>query len=407
MNGGSVRRVNVRAVLDVVWSGEAVTASDIIEGTGLSRASAHDLCDLLITSGWIREVSDAPVRDAARVGRPARRYALREGAGVVVGVEAGPSEIGAVVADLRGRELARRVVPTNGTWDGDRRVRLITRALRTALRSAAASVEDVLCLVIGVSAPVDADGRTVLRHNPYWDAMNPDLVDRLRSHGQLVIVDNDVNLAATAEAVRGHARGVRDHVTLLIDEGFGAGVVLGGQLLHGAHGATGEMRFLDHVEGVWSATGTGALAVRLAREELARPDGEGSCLSGVDAGTLDAATVLAAAAGGDALALRVEAELAQRLTRVVATLATVLDPDLVVLAGHIAPHCERLRDAVREGLQECLDEPRPRVEVSALGGAMVTAGAVDRAIAHVRAHALELQPGTGTRRGDPRGRMPR
>ena len=392
VNGGSIRQVNARAVLDVVWTGDVVTASDIIEGTGLSRASAHDLCDQLMTSGWIREVSGASAADSARVGRPARRYTLQDRAGVVVGVEAGPGEIGAVVTDLRGRELSRRVVRSNGTLDGDRRVRLIKRALREALRSAAVPVADVLCLVIGVSAPVDAEGRTVLRHNPYWEAMNPDLVDRLRAHGQTVLVDNDVNLAATAEAARGHARGVRDHVTLMIDEGFGAAVVLGGQLLRGAHGATGEMRFLDHVDGVGSPSGIGALAVQLAREELARPERTESCLARVDAENLDAATVLAAAGGGDLLALRVEAELAKRLTRVVATLATVLDPALVVLAGHIAPHCERLRDAVQRGLPDYLEAPRPRVEVSALGGTMVTAGAVDRGIAHVRASALELLP---------------
>ena len=96
------------------------------------------------------------------------------------------------------------------------------RATASQTRSASASEDDVLCVVVGVSAPVDVDGRTVLRHNPYWEAMNPDLVDRLRLRGQCVLVDNDVNLAATAEAGRGHAHGVQNHVTLMVDEGFGS-----------------------------------------------------------------------------------------------------------------------------------------------------------------------------------------
>lgn len=394
-----VREANARAVLDVVWRDHAATASHVMAATGLSRASVHDLCEQLITAGWIREVSQ--VRYGQRqAGRPARHYALAERAGLLVGLEAGLNQVRAVVTDLRGHVLGRAERSTGGSLDGAHRVRTVRDVLAEALTAAEAEQRHVLCMVVGVPAPVDAEGRTVLQGNAFWQAMNPDLVDQLAAPGRTVLVENVVNLAATAEAARGHARGELDHVTLHVDEGFGAAVVLGGRLLRGAHGGAGEMRFLDFVDGVGSPTGLAVQVVHEARLALDRPH-RPSLLDAVPPDDLDAAAVLAAAGAGDPLASAVEAAAARRMTRVVEVLTTVFDPALVVLTGHVARHCERVRDAVQEGLSQRLEPPVPRVELSELGDDLITAGAVERAVDHVRRHA-----GSTTLHGRPAASRP-
>lgn len=383
-----LREDNERAVLHAVWSRGPSTASDIIGRTSLARNTVHELCDRLIDAGWLEELPPLTRVGGPGAGRPPRRYALAERAGVVVGVEASASEVRAVVADLNGQPLSRLSAPTGGTLHGPTRVALVRSVVDAAIGSAGHEVEDVLCLAVGVPAPVAADGRTTARGNPFWDAMNPDLVTALARPGWTVVVDNIVNLASVAEAARGAARGVDDHVTLMLDEGIGAGVVLGGRLLHGAHGGAGEMRFLDHVDGVGAPTGVGALAPELARVRLRT--GRSSLLRSVPEHELDAVAVLEAAVAGDPLAVEVEVELARRLTRVVEVVATVFDPELVVLAGHVAPACGRLRDAVVRDLPRTLGSPRPRVELATSGADAATTGAVERALAQVRASSGDV-----------------
>lgn len=382
-----LREDNEQAVLHAVWSIGPATASDIMDSTSLSRGTVHELCDGLIAAGWLRELRRRRTV-GSRVGRPARRYALSERAGLVVGVEASMSQVRAVVADLNGEELGHHELLTGGTLHGPTRVAMVRTAVETAVRSAGHVPEDVLCVVVGVPAPVDAQGRTTARGNPFWDGMNPDFVEALARPGWSVQVDNIVNLTSEAEAARGVARGVDDHVTLMLDEGIGAGVVLGGRLLRGAHGGAGEMRFLDHVVGVGAPTGVGALAPALARALL--DGGASSVLRAVPGEALDAAAVLQAAAAGDDLAREVEADVGRRLTRVVEVVATVFDPALVVLAGHVARDCGRLRDVVVRDLPSELGSPRPRVELSELGDTATTTGAVERALAHVRATSGSL-----------------
>ncbi|MGY4642387.1 ROK family transcriptional regulator [Cellulomonas sp. URHB0016] len=390
-----LRDVSARLVLDHVWDADEVTGSALIEATGLSRATVHDVCDQLIEQGWVTELESLRVGGDHGRGRPARRYAFDLRAGVVVGVDAGQHRVSASVTDLRGGLLARTVLAV-GPDDGaaDRRLGLIENAALAALADAGASSRSVLAVGVGVPAPVDRDGRTSFQGNPFWELMNPDIAAHLhRRHGWTALADNDANLAAVAEDWRGHGRGARCHVTLLAGERFGAGVVDDGRLLRGAHGGVGEMRYLDFVEGVGSATGIAALVRDDARAQLDRlGSADGSSLQDLEPATLDAASVFAAAVDEDPLAVSVMEHAAALLTRVVATFASIYDPERVIIAGAVAESCEPLLELVRRELDRYVDAPGIEVLPSGLGRDIVTVGAVKRALDHVRAHALELVP---------------
>lgn len=392
-----LRDASARLVLDRLWDLDEVTGTALVEATGLSRATVHDVCDELIARGWVTELASRRTGTDPGKGRPARRYAFDPRAGVVVGVDAGQHRISATATDLRGGTLARTVLPSSPDDLGAARLTSIERAAREVLDEAGADPGTVLAVAVGVPAPVDRDGRTTFRDNPFWERMNPGIVAHLHDrHGWTTLVDNDANLAALAEHRLGHGRDVRCHVTLLAGERLGAGVVDDGRLLRGAHGGVGEMRYLDLVDGVGSATGIAALVrddalAQLAR--LGRDDGHhGSALQDVDPATLDAADVLAAAAADDPLALAVVEHVAARVTRVVATFASIYDPERVVVAGAVAASCEPLLALVRRDLDRYVDPPGVEVLASDLGRDVVTLGAVRRALDHVREHALVITP---------------
>jgi predicted NBD/HSP70 family sugar kinase len=385
-----VREASARLVLDHMWNAPTVTGTDLMAATGLTRATVHDVCQELIDRGWVRELANQREHGGYRKGRPARRYAFDPLAGLVVGVDAGEHRVDALVADLRGQELGRyQSPPRSGFADAAERVAAVDEAIEGALAAAGAPAQRVLAVTVGVPAPVDAAGRTAFRGNPYWELMNPELGERLHAeHGWRAIVENDANLAALAEGWRGDGRGMRHFVALLAGERLGAGIVEDGRLIRGVRGGAGEMRFLGLVAGVGSAEGIAKVTRDWASAALAEP-GAASVLATGPSGGPGAEAVFAAAAAGDALAAGVVDRIAERMALVVATLASLVDTDLVIIAGRVAASCGPLVEPLQERLARH-GNPPPRVLASALGGDVVMLGAVARCLDDVREHALQL-----------------
>lgn len=385
--GGSVTRRlrddNALALLHHVWdlpvcpdgSEPGVTGTELMAASGLSRATVHDVCEELIGRGWLRELPNYRATDGYTKGRPARRYGFVVDAGAVVGVDAGQHRIAVRVADLRGRSVGEATTEVHqvlGTPVAER-LAAVEDTLQRAL--AAAGRPPVLAVALGIPAPVGAGGRTEFSGNPWWELMNPALSRVLaQRHGWTVLAENDANLAALAEGWTGSGQGVRHLVTLLAGERIGAGVVDDGRLLRGARGGVGEMRYLDIVAGVGSADGLGKVLRDLATQAGAAAEAE---------------EVLAAAAAGEAVALSLVQTAGERLARVVVTLASLFDPELVVLSGGAAGAREVV-DVVNAELPAFLDPPRPLVVASALGRDVVVLGAVRRALDEVQATALTI-----------------
>src|SRR5207302_6947678 len=98
--------------------------------------------------------------------------------------------------------------------------------------------------VVGVPGVVEVStGRISLATNvPRLEdhPFDTELTDLL---GLPVTLENDINLAALGERWQGIARGVDDFVFLSVGTGFGAGLVLGGELHRGYHGFAGEVDY--------------------------------------------------------------------------------------------------------------------------------------------------------------------
>ncbi|WP_307034620.1 ROK family protein [Arthrobacter sp. B3I4] len=353
--------------------------------TGLTRASVIAVCEDLLRRGWIREL-DVPRKDArtagtAQKGRPARRFELKARAGVVLGLDIGAATTTAAVADLRGTVLAR----ASGSFraadiPAEERISVVDRACRQALNDAGESPGKVLAVGAGIAAPVDRAGN-VLAAQHFWSLFDVGLRSALLDlHGWPVLLENDANLAALGERWRGSGPGVDDLVVLLAGERLGAGVLESGRLLHGRGGGAGEMGFLAMVEGVGSSDGIASLA----RQWQAADGGPSS------GGTPGARRVFADAAAGDEAAVAILARLSDRMARVVAAIASLLNPEQVVIGGAVADSAAALLPGITAALPRFTATP-PRVTVSPLGDAIVTVGAIRHALDFVEANALELE----------------
>ena len=161
-----------------------------------------------------------------------------------------------------------------------------------------------------------------------------------------VMVDNDANLGALAEAAFGAGRDAGDLVYLKVSSGIGAGLILNGRLYRGTNGLAGELgHVLVDPDGIVCRCGnrgcletvaaTGALV-----DLLRRSHGEDLTIDGM----------LEAARDGDPGCRRVINDAGRALGIVAATLLNVLNPELLIVGGHLAAAGDLLLDGMRESV---------------------------------------------------------
>jgi len=395
-----LRRASASAVLDFIRASRAVTVTEVMQATGLARATALSVCEELMERGWVTELENQRAFGEYQKGRPGRRFELNESAGFVLGLDVGIAKATAVVSNLRGETAGRAIQPFPGgriraenRLPGDHttaeeRLAVIDRAAMTALQNAGVSANKVLAVSIGIAAPVDRNGE-VLATQRFWELFNVDLKAAFQDrHGWKVLLENDANLAALGERWRGASAGVDDVVVILSSERFGSGVLDGGRLLHGSRGGAGELEFLEHVEGVGATFGIAYLARTWATEALAGK-AKTSLRTYAQEG-IEAEHVFAAAADGDKVAVKIMDRLADRMARVIGAVATIFNPELVVIGGAVAKSAAVLIQPISARLKEFTATP-PRIAVSPLGDSIVAVGATRSALDYVEKNSLDLE----------------
>ena len=189
--------------------------------------------------------------------------------------------------------------------------------------------------------------------------------------GPALVMENDVDAAALAERALGHGREVDHFAFVHIGTGIGMGLVLGGQLLRGAHGVAGEIAFLPLSGGAGAddheAKKRGTLEAAASASGIVRAARRGGMR-----GPVSARRVFEAAAGGDQRAMAVVAEEARLIAKTICAVITVVDPDLIVLGGGVG-RAPGFAEVVARELER-IAPVMPAIRVSALGTDAVVDG---------------------------------
>ena len=194
--------------------------------------------------------------------------------------------------------------------------------------------------------------------------------------------------AAIAEQWCGAARGLKQVITCAIGEHVTAGVVINGEPWFGAHGLAGSIGWLalNPVERE-DYRRYGGLEAEVAAAGIVRrlvwriKSGDRSAVAdnvGGDLTRITAADVFQAARVGDGVCISVVRDTAKYVGMAIANLATMLDPEAIVLGGTIAASGDLMLEAIR---LECSRRLRPvqtervRIVLSTLGADAVAIGA--------------------------------
>jgi len=298
----------------------------------------------------------------------------------VIGLDLGGTKFASAIFSDTGEILHRAVFPLDkrsGTDVGA----LIAQSVSELL--GASDENGWLIKAIGASVPgiYYADSGKVWAPNiPDWEEY-PLLAELNKAVPESVKVkiDSDRACYILGETWQGSAQGCQNAVFLAFGTGIGAGILIEGNILRGAHdiaGATGwlalDRPFKPGYEAVgcfeYNASGDGI--ARVARDYLREDDGYIGVLREKETQKITAKDVFAAYENGDALAKCVLENAIQMWGMGVANFVSLFNPEMIILGGGVFGPASQFLDDIREEAEKWaqpISMKKVTLSVTALG----------------------------------------
>jgi glucokinase len=348
-----LRRLNMERILAVAMDrATPFTRAELIQATRLSAPTVGNLVSHLIKSGVVRDLGTGP----SRGGRRPSFMEFNARHGFVAAIDLGPTKTRLAVADLRGEQLAHRVLPTPAGLGPTALLARLATSVKSLMREADIPGDRLLAVGAGAPGAVDTiQGIVELAPNLKGWSRVPMAATLSRALRTSVVVENDVNLAVLGERWRGAARGHDDCAFIHMGTGIGAGIIVKGELYHGHHFQAGEIAFMcmgaQYVDVDFGARG--------CLETLAGLKAIAARWPGSNKGTGESWVIdlHEAALAGDKQARKAVEDTARLIGIAAANLRLVLDPSLIVLGGALVTLGDAFLQEVRQTVAHIVPAP--------------------------------------------------
>jgi N-acetylmannosamine-6-phosphate 2-epimerase / N-acetylmannosamine kinase len=333
----------------------AAGAHAVIVGTAITRPEA-------ITARFVHAIERVGKRSAST------RY--------VLGIDLGGTNTKAGIVSSDGRLQSEFVTPTPACAGRRLLLRHLAGVARRGLQVAETCGLQVDVIGIATAGWVDpGTGRVAWATSNLEEWAGTPVADELHAAtGLRVVVENDANAVAVAERYFGVGRDVDNFVCLTLGTGVGGSCYNAGQLVRGAHSLANAVgHIIVQYNGITCSCGLkGCLEAYTNAEALLRYSGPGFH---------NAESVIRAAHAGNSNAVEALRTFAGYLAAGIASIAHVLDPELVILGGGLAQDNELLftyLDRDLKGMLFAATARRVQVRPSSFGyyGGVLGAAAV-------------------------------
>jgi glucokinase-like ROK family protein len=370
-----MRSINRSAILELIRENSPIARSQIARQLNMSLPTVMRIVDDLMEEDLVRLHG----MGESTGGRPSSLLEFNGDAYAVVGVDLGGTKMFGTVADLSGTIQHELYIPhqdDNGPHDYLEQLCEFIEMLLDAPRPPGQRIRG-----IGVGVPgftLVPEG--VVSWAPSLGWRDLPLQEILSERFDMpVFVENDVNLTAMGEWGFGAGQGAQNLVSIAIGTGIGAGIIIGGALYRGHNQAAGEVGYLlpsveflgkrhnqfGALESLASGLGVAERACQLLKQEKMPIPREG----------LTAHDVFAAARSGEDWAQQVISETVDYLSLAIASISTLLDPEVIILGGGVARSADLLIEPIL-GRLEGVVPFIPRLVASPLGRRAAAMGAI-------------------------------
>lgn len=268
----------------------------------------------------------------------------------IVGVDIGGTNLNVGVVSFEGGlplavRSERTEVVRGAKFIVDRVVRMIKESMSEVMDEKGVGLEAFAGVGIGSPGPLDRKTGTVI-NTPNLGWRNFPLRDLVQNAiGLPATLDNDANAATYGEWWMGAGRGVDTLVGVTLGTGIGGGIVLNGELYHGANDAAAEIGHMtiDSTGRKCNCGNYGCLEAYASGQAIAAraieglDSGIGSILPELagDVQNISAETVFEAVVQGDPYATEVMHDTAKFLGVGLANVINILNPEVLVISGGV------------------------------------------------------------------------
>ena len=273
----------------------------------------------------------------------------------VFGIDLGGTTAKLGLFTVEGELLDKWEIPTRPENGGENILPDLAATLKAKMAEKGIAAEDVKGAGLGVPGAVLED--RYVKPCVNLNGWGGDVAGQLSGMcGFPVKAANDANVAALGEMWQGGGKGSDNVVFVTLGTGVGGGIIIGGKLLSGVHGAAGEIGHLKVRAYESESCGCGkhgcleqyASATGIVREANRRLIGLSTPSALRELEKVTAKDVFDCAKKGDSLAMDVVELFGQCLGRALANVSCVCDPEVFVIGGGVSAAGQIILDVVQK-----------------------------------------------------------
>ena len=265
----------------------------------------------------------------------------------VIAVDMGGTKILAAVVNAEGDILGTAKIPTKADKGAAVVIDRIASCIQKAVDKSRVAQASIQAVGIGAPGPLDpGTGIVLFAPNLGWTdvPLKTELENRV---GLPTFVDNDVNVGTLGEHAFGAGKGMSTLVGIFVGTGIGGGIIMDGELFHGASQTAGEIgHIIVKAGGPRCGCGTrGCLEALASRTAITRQlqkaivkKGKKSILpelTGGDLKLIRSGALAKALRSNDKLTVKVFKKATKYLGVGIASIVNFLNPEMIVLGGGV------------------------------------------------------------------------
>ena len=371
-----LKDINRMALVRHLCAKPGLSRADLASAVGLTKSTVTLLVRELLAEGWLIEHEVVATGDLGRRPTPLFIDPTRL---LLLGAEVGIESVRVVATSLTGEVLARAVVNYGSSKSAKACIGSLAAAMLKVRKQLDEGEHQVIGIGVGLPGGVDeARGFLQFAPNLGWrDVPVGELVAEKLAGSTLagipLFLQNEADVAAIGEMEFDPSQVADPLLYVSINQGVGAGVIVGDRLLTGSRGFAGEVgHIVLQLNGPQCSCGRRGCAEALIGLRAMLPS-EQSQTSSSPLGEIESRL-----ASHDADTVRAVKKAGSYLGMLLQNLAAAYDPGCIVLGGSVVGLGDTFLDPALKTLNDYASaanlEP-PTVQVSRFGADAVAVGA--------------------------------
>lgn len=248
---------------------------------------------------------------------------------------------------------------------------------------------DLKAISIGLPADVDKKTSEIISGSLYKSWYKINFKKELEREFKLpVFVEKDVILSVFAEKILGRGKDYKEIIFIEISSGVGSGMIVDNNIMRGMNNSSGQIGYMITGDGSceYDDTGKGSIdnvaSFQSIRDDFVKKFKSGNYstikeIVGEDISRIDIPLIFQEAYKNDKLACEIISEKAHIISKVLANMILVLNPEIIILGGNIADvlYVEELFiPKINENIKKLIPFKLPEIKLSQLKEDVVLIG---------------------------------